>query len=130
MDDDVVVKESKIEGKGVYAARDFKKGEVVMRWDTSNVLDEKEANEVPEHLKRYLSPYHGKFLLQKPPARYVNHSCDPNTKVVNECSDVAIRDIKKGEEITSDYSVYSIPGKVMECHCGAKNCKGRIEKKE
>jgi len=28
----VVVKKSKISGKGVFASRDFKKGEIVLRW--------------------------------------------------------------------------------------------------
>lgn len=36
------------------------------------------------------------------PERYVNHSETPNTKPVAK-SDVAIRKIKAGEEITSSY---------------------------
>ncbi len=30
---DIVVKKSKIIGKGVFAIRDFKKGEVVLKWN-------------------------------------------------------------------------------------------------
>ena len=29
---DVIVKQSKIHGDGIFAARDFQKGEVVLRW--------------------------------------------------------------------------------------------------
>ncbi len=120
---DIIIKDSKIEGKGIFANRDFKKGEVVIKWDTSVVLTKEEVKKLPEKEKKYISPFQGKFLLQQPPARYVNHSCDPNTKVVNDSSDVAIVDIKKGEEITSDYSIFYAPDEVMRCNCGSKNCK-------
>jgi len=126
MEHDVVVKKSKIHEKGVFANRAFKKGQIVMKWDTSKLLTKEEADNLPEKEKRYISPFKGKILLQQPPARYVNHSCDPNTKVAGNSSDVAIKDIKKGEEITSDYSVFFVPGETMECHCGAKKCKGIV----
>lgn len=121
--DDIIIKDSKIEGKGIFANRDFKKGETVIKWDTSNVLTDEEVKKLPEKEKRYISPFHGKFLLQQPPARYVNHSCDPNTKVADDSSDVAITDIKNGDEITSDYSIFFSPDEVMKCNCGSKNCK-------
>jgi len=123
MNNNITVKNSKINGKGVFVNRDFKKEEIVIKWDTSDLLSEKEVNNLPDGEKKYLSPYKGKFLLQKNPARYVNHSCYPNTKVVDDSSDVAIKDIKKGEEITSDYSIFSTPDKSMTCNCGNKNCK-------
>jgi SET domain-containing protein len=128
MESDVVIRKSKIEGKGVFANRDFKKGEVVIKWNTDTILTKAEVEKLPEREKRYISPIGDRFLLQQPPVRYVNHSCNPNTKVVNDSSDVAIRDIKKGEEITSDYSIFFIPGRAMKCNCGSKNCKGIIGK--
>ncbi len=54
------------------------------------------------------------------PERFVNHSCDANTSVKNKC-DIASRDIKKGEEITSDYSNQGV--ELFKCCCGSKNCK-------
>jgi len=36
--DEVMVKNSKIEGKGVFALRNFKKGEVILHWDASKTL--------------------------------------------------------------------------------------------
>jgi SET domain-containing protein len=123
---DVVVKKSKIEGKGVFAARDFKKGEVVVCWDISKELSKEEAERVPDEEKRYVDFFSGKYILQSPPARYVNHSCEPNTFVKDFC-DVAARDIRMGEEITADYAKCPAPGMDMRCSCGSKNCRGTIK---
>ena len=96
---DVIVKDSKIEGLGVFAARDFKKGKVVVKWDISRKLSKEEAENLPEDEKKYVAFYGEKYVLQLPPARHVNHSCEANTFVKDFC-DIAKRDIKKGEEIT------------------------------
>lgn len=118
--DSVKVKKSKIQGQGVFANRDFKKGEIVLRWNPK-VLTKKQANKLSEDEKNYLVIEGGRYLFMQEPERYVNHSCDFNTFPKNKC-DVAIRDIKKGEEITSDYSqIESLDN--FECKCGAKNCK-------
>jgi len=126
MKPDVIIKGSNVEGKGVFANRDFKTGETVMKWNVDTILSKEEVENLSEKEKRYIFPYGDRFILQQPPERYVNHSCDPNTIVVDNSSDVAIRDIKKGEEITNDYSGSFIPGEVMKCNCGSKNCKGII----
>ena len=123
---DVAVKDSKIEGKGVFAARDFKKGEVVLKWDTSNELSKEEVDNISEDEKRYVTHLDGKYVLMPAPERYVNHSCEANTTAENFC-DVAVRDIKEGEEITADYEEESVPRLNMECKCGSKNCRGIIK---
>jgi len=125
MPPDIIVKKSKIEGKGVFAARDFKKGEVVVRWDTSKELSKEEAENWPEKEKKFVAFFGGKYVLELPPARYVNHCCEPNTFVKDFC-DVALRDIKKGEEITSDYAKCPELGMNMRCNCGSKKCRGTI----
>lgn len=61
----------------------------------------------------------------QPPEKYVNHSCEANTKVKNH-SDVAIRHIKKGEEITSNY-IKEGSFSSFVCKCGSKRCKGVIK---
>ena len=38
---DVIIKDSKIQGKGVFANKNFKKGKMVMKWDASIILTEK-----------------------------------------------------------------------------------------
>ena len=124
---DVIAKKSKIEGLGVFASRNFKKGEVVIKWDISHQLTSAEVKKLPESQKRYVAFLDGKYILMQSPARYVNHSCDANTYTDNFC-DVAKRDIKKGEEITSDYSETETPGFEMKCNCGSKNCRKIIKR--
>ncbi len=119
---DVVVRKSGIHGKGVFAARDFRKGEVVLKWDTSNELTEKELRTLPEKKKKYVICLDGRYVLMKPPETYVNHSCDNNVIAKSHC-DVAIRDIRKGEEITSDYSRECDKSFRMKCSCGSRNCR-------
>lgn len=118
--DDVTVKESRIQGNGVFATRDFKKREIVLNWNPK-FIEESDIEKLSDQEKHYISKVNGKILLMQPPERYVNHSCDPNTKPVNQ-SDMAIKNIKKGEEITSDYNGTSNPSFI--CNCGSKNCKG------
>jgi SET domain-containing protein len=120
---DIIVKNSKIEGMGVFANRDFKKDEVVIKWNTDTILTDEEVKNLPEKEKRYISSFRNKYLLQQPPARFVNHSCEPNTKVVDESSDIAIKDIKKGDEITSYYLTFFSTDETIRCNCKSKKCK-------
>lgn len=124
-DNNVIVKKSKIEGIGVFANRNFKKGETIFEWGDIALTNE-ELNGLSEKDRKIAFFYKGKHHLQKTPARYINHSCDPNTKVVNGSSDVAIKEIKKGEEITSDYPDFLPTDKVAKCNCKSENCKGAI----
>jgi SET domain-containing protein len=63
---------------------------------------------------------------------YVNHSCDPNCKVVIEEYDaslVTIKAVGPGEELTWDYSTTSTDSPeiwALNCKCGAFNCRRRI----
>ena len=53
--------------------------------------------------KNFCHGHCGVIYLYSSPERYVNHSSDPNTiQNLKDKSDVAIRDIQKGEEITTD----------------------------
>jgi len=121
---DVIVKKSKIHEKGVFAGRDFKKGEVVIRYNLKKLI-KKEFENLSEKEKHYTSKEGNTYFLFSSPERYVNHSCNPNTNPINKC-DIAIRDIKKGEEMTTDYSKDNVPGLNMKCDCGNKNCRGII----
>ncbi|CAN4121109.1 unnamed protein product [Withania somnifera] len=66
--------------------------------------------------------------------RFINHSCDPNCRtekwMVNGevCIGLfALRDIKKGEEITFDYNYVRVFGAAAKkCVCGSPNCQGYI----
>ena len=121
---EIVIKNSKINGKGVFANRDFKKGEVVIKYNLKP-LTKKEFENLSEKEKHYTDFQDGRYWLFQIPERFVNHSCNPNTNTKNKC-DVAIKDIKKGEEITTNY-LKEAPGLNMKCNCGSKNCKGVIK---
>jgi hypothetical protein len=67
------------------------------------------------------------------PARYINHSCDPNC----ESSEVrgriwikAIKSISAGEELTYDYCLYDGGEDEALCNCGATKCRGTMYSKE
>lgn len=104
---DIVIKKSKIGqfDKGVFANRDFKKGEIVVRYDNLQALTEEGFENLPESEKQFTHNHRGITYLYPVPARYVNHSSNPNTiQNLEKRYDVAAREIKKGEEITTDAS--------------------------
>tara|TARA_B110000503_G_scaffold117840_1_gene178208 strand:- start:200 stop:727 length:528 start_codon:yes stop_codon:yes gene_type:complete len=62
-------------------------------------------------------------------AKYINHSCDPNceTDIVRGRIWIsAIKDIKKGEELTYDYGYDMDSFEEHPCRCRSKNCLGYI----
>ncbi|PIR74521.1 MAG: hypothetical protein COU35_02025 [Candidatus Magasanikbacteria bacterium CG10_big_fil_rev_8_21_14_0_10_47_10] len=99
---DVSVGKGTMTGKGVYANRDFKKGEVVMEYNVIP-LSEEEYDELPESEKMFTHSHWGQIYLYLEPDRYVNHADDPNTyQDLKNKRDLAKRDIHKGEAITCD----------------------------
>ena len=122
--EEVIIKDSKIHGRGIFANKDFKKGEIVVRHKLKELSSE-EYNKLPLKEKRFVGIDGKKYLFFLSPARYVNHSCNPNTKVKGK-TDVAIRDIRKGEEITNYYKDDDVTFK-MVCNCGSKSCRGIIK---
>lgn len=125
---DLQIKKSKISGKGVFANRNFLKGEVVINYpNCSEVLGEKQFQKLSPYQKKYVSSFNeGEYTFFKSPARFVNHSCEPNIKS-NGKSDIAIRDIKINEEVTSNYQGENVPGLNFKCRCGARDCRGLIK---
>ena len=95
----IIVKKSKISGWGVFARRNFKKGETVIKWKKPKIITQSQASKLPACEKHYLlEKSKNRFILMQVPERFVNHSCEANTRIKNS-SDVAARRIKKGEEI-------------------------------
>lgn len=71
--------------------------------------------------------------------RYFNHSCGPNVFVQNVFVDTydfkfpsvaffTSQAVKAGTELCWDYNytIDSVQGKRLDCHCGATNCRGRL----
>jgi SET domain-containing protein len=123
--DDVEVRESGIQGRGLYALREFNDGEIVLRWDLSHAIPNEQVASLTEAERRYTHPIDDKrTLIVQPPERFVNHSCRNNTEVRNFC-DVALSRIEVGEEITSDYGSDG-SGVRFDCLCGNDNCRKQI----
>ena len=121
----VEVRQSKIQGRGLYALRSFATGEVLLRWDLSQTISREQLGSLSPDELRYTHPLdNDRVLIVQPPERFVNHSCNNNTEVREFC-DVAIAPIECGDEITSDYGS-SGSAVSFECQCGSTNCRGVI----
>lgn len=116
--DKVVVQHSPIHGRGVFAARRIAPGEVVID-GCREVLSDDAIASLPTEERIFLSVMDGQNILMKPPARFVNHSCDPNGRATDR-DDVAVRAIEPGEEVTVDYVAEHVPGLRLECKPGAE----------
>ena len=139
----LVLKRSKIHGRGVYARRDIPKGTRLIEY-TGEHINNAEAD------RRYdddAMPRHHTFLFILNSrtcidaavggniSRFINHSCDPNCVAWIEGQHIwidALRDIKKGEELAYDYEYDFLPAYTVEdldfyrCECGSEKCRGTI----
>ena len=118
---------SKTNGFGAFTPQPIKKGEVISAWDGPY------AEKLPESdlAKYYLYVGPNKWLIGfggEYPESFINHSCDPNTKVTWD-GDIAtlsaVRSIEPNEEITFDYETV-IPSEesfTFICGCRAGNCR-------
>ena len=117
----VYVKKSKIGGKGLFTKHKIKKGSVIGTVKGKKLPDNQETSKkFGEH---YLHPIsHSKVILNSNFTKYTNHSCEPNCGLKKGIRIVAMKDIKKDEEITINYNVLEYDWK-MKCNCGSKNCR-------
>lgn len=63
-------------------------------------------------------------------AEFVNHSCDPNLEMKTIGKHIwlsSLRRIRRGEELTSDYS-YDPKGIRVACRCGSPKCRGTLNR--
>jgi uncharacterized protein len=139
----IIVKKSKIHNNGVFAKKDIKKGTKVIEYVGEIVTSEvgnKRAEQQYKLSKRnrengavYVFELNNKYdidgCFKYNTARFINHSCEPNCKYKQEKLRiwiVAIRNIKKGEEISYDYGYDLEDYKNHRCKCGKKTCIGYI----
>ncbi len=110
---------SKIHGIGLFANQFIEKGTVLWKFTPGFDLKftKKEIKKFPKKIQGYLRPYmwlskkSGKYCFASDDGKYFNHSKTPNalsTYYGNEEEVVtnAIRNIRKGEELTENYSTY------------------------
>ena len=120
----ITTNKSKIHGNGIFAARNFTKGEVVIKWSSHKQIVEKDIAMLTKKEQKFISYINGCFMTVPPEAR-LNHSCSPNV-YLDDFKYIARKKINKGDEITCDYRKESQENFKMKCCCGSKNCKGFI----
>jgi len=107
------LRKSKIHGMGVFADQNIKKGATI--WEYNPVIDKeitkKQYKSLPNIAKRYMMKYTylevNKWILCGDDGRFVNHSKHPNCDDKGDRT-IAGRNIKKGEELTSNYYVFDL----------------------
>ena len=123
-------------GLGLVAACNIKKGTKIINY-VGNIITKKQTEENPKFDNSkpiYLFNLNSRYDLDGDvswnTARLINHSCSNNCDYDGKGLKLwvtAIKDIKKGEEITCDYGFgYDSDYKQFPCKCRSKNCAGYI----
>lgn len=119
----VFIKKTNGKGFGIFALRDFRKGEIILRMDRSDRITKKNESKMSRDDWNHVNTCgYNKYFRLKPPERFINHSCDPNSYDKNGIL-YTIRKIKKNREITYDYSISGVENWKMLCKCGSKKCR-------
>jgi uncharacterized protein len=138
------VRRSKIQGRGVFATRKIPKGTEIIEYK-GEIISDKEAdrrypwNDEERHHTFLFQLDDGSIIDAGPrgnAAKYINHSCDPNCEAVEDEDGrvfiYALRDIRKGEELSYDYHFIleephnAANKKLYPCYCGTAKCRGTI----
>ena len=141
----IEVRNSRIQGRGVFATRRIHKGRRIIEY-TGERISHQEADQ--RYDDEGMSRHHT-FLFEVDEntvidaardgndARFINHSCEPNCEAVSEDGHIyieAIRNIQPGAELTYDYAYGCDEALTPEllhryrCKCGAPGCRGTILK--
>lgn len=125
----VQVRDSGIEGKGVFAKEDIKKGEVITV-KVGHILTDEEIKTLSLELRNYCLKIRDRLFIGpktkeeiEDSSNYLNHSCNPSAGLDGQITYVALRDVKKGEELAHDYAMTTDYDYRMGCQCESKNCR-------
>jgi uncharacterized protein len=131
----MVIRESKIHRRGVYAAELIPKGRKVIEY-TGERISRRETKRRGQGSITYLFTLDDYWTIDGAVggsgAEIINHSCDPNlyTWVLRgHILYMSKRVIYPGEELTVDYR-FSDKLDPVRCRCGARTCRGTINVKE
>ena len=125
---------------GVFAVRNFKKGELIDDMDSPEevvFIHDREVRKLDPITRRRIKRFcvmddDGEYCVPADmnnmgSSWYFNHSCDSNVGYNDRGDFVTLRHIRSGEELFLDYGrMYTDPNLKMKCACGAKNCRGFI----
>jgi SET domain-containing protein len=138
------VRRSRIQGRGLFAARDIRQGERIIEYTGTLISnDEADAQCDDESMRRHHTYLFGvddhhtiDGARDGNEARFINHSCEPNCESVVVRRRVfihALRDIEKGEELLYDYwystdEAYTLDDlrRIYPCRCRAPGCRGTL----
>jgi len=135
-----VVKNSRVHGRGVFAARKIPEGTCIIEYEGERInwkeAVRRENLKAPDDFHTFFfSLDSGKIIdggSQGNDARWINHACEPNCEAREEDGRVfiyALRDIARGEELNYDYGLVMeerhTPAlkRAYQCLCGAPTCR-------
>ncbi|WP_063768679.1 SET domain-containing protein-lysine N-methyltransferase [Verrucomicrobium sp. BvORR034] len=138
-----VVRNSQIHGRGLYARKAIPKDTWIVEYVGERVdkdESDRRANALLDEAKENDGARVYMFILNDEwdidgnvswnTARLMNHSCEPNVEAQTwdeqEIWFVALRDIKKGEELTFNYGFDLECWEDHPCRCGTASCVGYI----
>lgn len=112
----LIKRKSKIDEFGIFTNEIIKEGSEFYKIPTNNVSTKPQSK---------VARIGNKYFSDEKILNYINHSCDPNSKIdVGKICLIALRDIKNGEEITVNYDRTELDGVKVLCNCKSRNCKG------
>lgn len=115
--------------KGLTASANINKDEVVWILNKGEeVLSKEQRDDLPESVKKLAFQYGENYIVVHDGSEAMNHSCDPNLWWEGNDTLTARRDIKKGEELTYDYSSADVGDWIAgwKCKCGSEICRSKI----
>ena len=133
-----VIKKVGGKGKGLFVNKDIKKGQKIFAVDLSKKksYSSKEIAQNPKLQSNHCDYFgRGRYVISFHPYSYMNHSCNPNIlvkyKSIAKSNFIALRDIKKGEELNYDYGVNAMNqfdknDWILNCKCKSENCRKKI----
>ncbi|MDZ7606158.1 MAG: SET domain-containing protein [Cyclobacteriaceae bacterium] len=118
-------------GYGVFATEDIPEGSITYVKDSLEiVVSQTEFHQHSPEVKDVIEKYSyidekGNRIISWDFAKYVNHCCDCNTMSTGYGFEIAIRDIKKGDQITDEYGLFNIEHE-MSLICAKDCCRNKI----
>jgi hypothetical protein len=123
-----VVKKSRIQGTGVFAAAQFRRGQKIFKFSGKIIRINHRPGCHCKVCRRCIQVGRDAWLYPRRGSLgwNLNHSCEPSCGFCKSWI-VALRRIGAGEEVTIDYSTTNTDTEWrMECTCGRKGCRKEI----
>jgi SET domain-containing protein len=126
MIEDVAVRDAGRKGLGVFALRQFDKGEFIFRRRHGRIVANASIPSLTPEDQRHLCELdYARSAVLLAPGCYLNHSCEPNA-MRSGVKVFAWRRIRAAEEITIDYRLNAFGSSRSRCLCASSSCTGEI----